>query len=233
MQLLHRHGSFAFAITSSYKMIAGLAGSIFARYRATRSSSRRFIWTTISKGFLPTAQPRSRVRSTNGNWPRWFTCAAQVRPRLSRSAGSDSSRASAAANTTSQPTSPASKRWNASSYPLPQVHKAARLGALSVSGADARQSRGCRTKIRTAPRGVSLIHSRTQMRTASAQRRSISPPTSRRWRLARRVRPRRVHPLPPGVWRRASRRAVRCGQPACAGQWRRRYGSGERLCMLR
>jgi FAD binding domain len=55
---------------SSYKMIAGLAGSIFARYRATRSRSRRFIWTTISKGFLPAAQPRSRVRSTNGNWPR-------------------------------------------------------------------------------------------------------------------------------------------------------------------
>ena len=62
---------------------------------------------------------------------------------------------------------------------------------------------------------------------------AISPPTSRRRRLVRRVRPRRVPPLPPGVWRRASRRAVRCGQPACAGQWRHRYGSGERLCMLR
>ena len=47
-----------------------LAGSIFARYRATRSSSRRFTSTTISKEFLPAAQPRSRVRSTNGNWPR-------------------------------------------------------------------------------------------------------------------------------------------------------------------
>jgi hypothetical protein len=68
MQLLQRHGSFAFAITSSYKMIAGLAGSIFARYRATRSSSRRFIWITISKEFLPAAQPRSQVRSTNGNF---------------------------------------------------------------------------------------------------------------------------------------------------------------------
>jgi hypothetical protein len=62
---------------------------------------------------------------------------------------------------------------------------------------------------------------------------AISPPTSRRRRLVRSVRPRRVPPLPPGVWRRASRRAVRCGQPACAGQWQHRYGSGERLCMLR
>ena len=41
-------------------MIADLAGSIFARYRATRSSSRRFIWTTISKRIFagrPTATP--------------------------------------------------------------------------------------------------------------------------------------------------------------------------------
>jgi len=43
---------------------------IFACYRATRSSSRRFIWTAISKGFLRAPQPRSRMRSTKGNWPR-------------------------------------------------------------------------------------------------------------------------------------------------------------------
>src|SRR5262249_51155085 len=89
----------------------------------------------------------------------------QLRP--SRSAGSDWSRASAAATTISQNTSPASKRPNESSCVSPQVNKA-RLGGLAPWGvAGAMHAKIERCKLPRAPR-VRLRYRRTRMQTAFA-----------------------------------------------------------------